>query len=307
MRDHSMFDFLVGDVPTKVVDLELAKEFAKQAASAYLGQLSTPLNTTISKIASIEKLNPDQVYIVCQEANKIVNNEMFKTAEDNYTDFELADAASILNDLDGSEKTASANLDEDYNLDPHETNVSFNDFSFSKTAGHAGLADNSRRDRQSAIEKLAMAKQRLEDDIIQYNSELKDLENKFVKVARNQLLPYGLKQRRGAFPYIAHFCKEAGLSNSRTDQLMSYLDAVMVQQGLIEKTADLKADPSLISDKLNARVVNGTHPLYLIVKTIKEKDDEKKLFQDRGNIIKEKMEPFESEGAILGTKEIRAL
>lgn len=306
MRDHSMFDFLVGDAPTKTVDLELAKEFAKQAASAYLGQATVPLNDTISKIASIEKLNPDQISIVCQEANKLVNTQLFKTAENKYTDFELADASRILGQLEGVEKNASIEIDRDYELSPKEETY-FNDFSITKTAGHAGISDNSKRIKQASIEKLAAEKQRFEDDVYQYNTDVQVLENQFVKIARNQLLPYGLKERRNSFPYITRFCKEAGLDMERTKQLMGYLDKVMVRQGLLEKSADIKADPDLISDKLNARVVNGTHPLYIVIKTIKEKDDEKKLFQDRGNIIKEKMDTYEADGAMLGKKSVKEL
>ena len=308
MRDHSMFDFLVGDTSVKTVDLELVKEFAKQAASAHLGQNKDSLNNTITKIASIEKLNPDQVYLVCQEANKIVNTELFKTASDKYTDFELADAAKILLTLEGSEKTASAiDIDQDYNLAPGEVKAYCTDFSFSKTAGHAGLNDNSRREQRSQIEKIAAEKQRLEDDVLCHRSAVELLENKFIKIARNQLLPYGLKERRGAFPYITHFCKEAGLSESRTQKLMGFLDKVMVQQGLLEKSADIKADPDLISNKLNTRIVNGTHPLYVVVKTIKDKDEEEKLYEDRGNVIREKMDIHKANGAILGTKAIREL
>ncbi len=309
MRDHSMFDFLVGDASAKTVDLELAKEFAKQAASAFLGTSPTSLNDTITKIASVEQLNPDQVQIVCHEANKLVNTELFKTAENKYTDFELADAAIIIGSLEGSEKTASVqHFDNDYDLAPDEQK-SFADFSLTKTAsgGHAGLADDSKRVSRGKLEKLAFKKQRLEDDIILYNSEVQGLENRFVKIARTQLIPYGLKERRGAFPYITQFCKQAGLSAGRTQELMGLLNTVMERQGLVEKTADMKADANLISDKLNARVVNGTHPLYIVVKTIKDKDDEKKLYQERGNIIKEQMDTYKADGALLGTKEVKAL
>lgn len=308
MRDNSMFDFLVGDVPTKTVDLELAKEFAKQAMSAFMGQTPTPLNNTISKIASIEQLNPDQISLVCQEANKMVNTEMFKVAEDKYTNFELADASVIIGGLDGTEKVASAAVsDSDFELAPGEVEAYFNDFTITKTAGHAGLVDDSKRQNRIQFEKLAVEKQNLDDDMYAYRSAVELLENKFVKIARNQLLPYGLKERRGAFPYIAQFCKQAGLTQDRTHGLMTFLDTVMVRQGLLEKTADMKVDSELISDKLNARIVNGNHPLFIVVKTIADKDSEKKLYQDRGNIIKEKMDSYGANGSILGKKSIKAL
>jgi len=238
-----------------------------------------------------------------------VNTELFKTAENKYTVFELADAAKILGKLEGSEKTASdASIDQDYNSVPGEEKAYFNDFSMTKTAGsHNGLSDNSKRLKNAKLEKFAMTKQRLEDDLIKYRSDVENLENQFVKIARNQLLPYGLKERRDFFPYIAKFCKEAGLHKERIQTLMGYLDKVMVRQGLLEKSADLKADPDLISNNLDARIVNGTHPLYITVKTIKDKDDEKKLYKDRKNLIQEQMDCYNADGAILGYKDIKDL
>jgi len=310
MYDHSMFNFLAEDSSTKKMDLELAKEFAKQAMSAFLGQSKAPLNDTITKIANAENLNSDQVLIVCQESNKMVNTSLFKTAENKYTNFELADASVILSNINGSEKTASANsqnYDQDYNLAPQETEDHFKGFSIIKTAGHAGLNDNSKAINAGRMEKLAHVLKMEEDAIIMSSSSIEASENQFVKIARNQLLPYSLKERRDLFPYITHFCKEAGLQENHTQKLMGYLDKVMVGQGLLEKSADIKADASLISDKLNVRIVNGNHPLHIIVKTIVEKDKKKKLHEENHNIIKDSLADYSADGAILGYKKVKEL
>lgn len=293
MRDHSMFGFLVGEAPTKTTDLELINEFAKQAASAYLGATQTPLNESISKIASVERLGPDQVSLVCQEANKIVNAQLFKTSSSKYVRFDLADAAAILDQ--GEEKTASVN---DYAFAPREKG----DFTFSKTAGHDGIQIPERFKVQAKMEKLAFDQVRTKEALIVINSEIQRGEREFVKVARNMLLPFPIHERRACFSDIACFCKQAGLDSDQTNRLMGLLNHVMVQQGLLEKSADVKADPDLISDNLNARIVNGTHPLYIIVKTLPEKCEKRKLYEERYNMIQEQLQDWrnDGQGAIVG-------
>jgi hypothetical protein len=290
-----MFSFLVEEAPTTHVDLDLIQDFAKQAASAYLGHGQIPLNQTISKIASVEKLNPDQVGLVCQEANKLVHTQLFKTAEDKYTEFELAKPEEIVSSLEGAEKTASISVD-DYAIRPNEN---FNEFSITKTAGHNGLYIPESVKKKATLEKLAFEQQQIEDAYIQKNTELKELERKFVKIARDELTPYRIDERRKHFSALASFCKSAGVSEDTTKRLMGLLDTVMVRQGLLEKTADVKADPELISDNLDARIINGNHPLYIVVKTIPEVEDKKKLYQERYNWIQEQVQGYNADGAIL--------
>lgn len=87
---------------------------------------------------------------------------------------------------------------------------------------------------------------------------------------------------------------------------MKLLDTVMVRQGLLEKSADMKADPELISDDLNARVVNGNHPLLITVKTISESDSRKEKLQDKHNLIQTHLADYDANGAVLG-RSVKAL
>lgn len=309
MRDISMFGYLATGSPVKSVDLQLVQEFAKQAASAFLGETNAPLNDTITKIAASEKLGQDQIELICQEANKLVNTSLFNSSVNKYTQFELADSSVILG---GTEKVAHAealheNLANDYRFSPKEDKAYFTGFTLTKTAGHDGMKVPKKFAVRAGREKVAQMAERLKDDIITYDFLRRGLEKQFVKTARNYLLPYGLKARRDLFPYISKFCKEAGLSTTSTSNLMSLLNNVMVGQGFIEKAADIKADPELISDNLDARIVNGTHPLYIIVKTIKDADDNKKLFSDRYNIIKDSMADYNADGAMLGLEQVKEL
>lgn len=307
MNDHSMFSFLLGEAPTKSVDIELIGELAKEASSAYLGPNQTPLNHSVVKIAKSEGLSPEQISMVCQETNKAVHQQLFKTAEDKYIDFDLADPTKIVAQMEGTEKVASSGFhgfsdpSSDYKLAPGEEKANLADFSVCKTAscGHDGTRDNTKREKKAVIEKLAHKNTLNNEAFIIKEAQIESLEKQFLKLARNQILSVTLNDRRDQFPYITQFCKVAGMNNARTDELMTLLDTVMVRQGVLEKSADIKADASLISNNLNARVINGTHPLEIVVKTIVKRDGEKKLIQDRHNLIKTEIDSYKADGAVL--------
>lgn len=303
MNKMAMFNFLVEEAPKKVVDLDLVNDWAKEAAAAFLGSDKAPLNHTIQKIAQVEQLTPEMINLLCQETNKTVHGRLFKTAEDKYVNFELANASGIVGDMD---KTASVksdqeqNLDQDYGLAPDEKFS--HDFAFSKTAGHVGYEPSQKHKNTAALEKLAFNKKLIEDDHFVTCSQIKSLEKAFVKTARNQIMVHPLTDREGQLPYVAKFCKEAGLDTKSSENLMHLLGTVMIRQGLLEKTADLKVGPELISDNLNARIVNGNHPLFITVKTLVDKNRRKEALENEHNIIKTKIDCWKGEGAILGQK-----
>jgi hypothetical protein len=81
---------------------------------------------------------------------------------------------------------------------------------------------------------------------------------------------------------------------------MGLLTYVMKGQGLIEKTAEIKVDEKYISDKLNARVVNGTHPLYITIKTLVDKHQRREALENNHNLIKTRLDDYRANGAVLG-------
>ena len=112
-----------------------------------------------------------------------------------------------------------------------------------------------------------------------------------------------MQDRVTQLPYIAAFCKQAGMGDERISQLMGYLGKVLIKEGMIEKTADVKADPELISSDLNARVINGTHPLEIVVQTIVDKDNEAERLRGRtDNPIKTRLDVYKATGAVLDQK-----
>lgn len=305
MSDHSMFSFLAGEAPKKTIDLEVINEYAKEAAAGFLGKEQIPLTHSVEKIAKTENLTPEQIEIVCQEANKAVHSQMFKTAENKYVTFDLADASVIVSTLEESlQKTAalSQNIDEDYAFAPQEKESFLNDFTLTKTAGHDGLKFPESFTKRAAMEKAAGSLQRVSDELLILGGQIQSLEQEFVKLARNELLPYPINERRDKFPYLAQFCKEAGLEKDRYVGLLTLLDVVMTKQGLLEKSADLKAEPELISDDLNARVVNGTHALYIINKSLVDKEKRKEALEDKHNVIKTSIDDHNANGTIMGQK-----
>ena len=303
-----MFRYLLNDAPKNRTDLELLGEFAKHAASAYMGCDRVPLNDSIIKIAQVNNLPPSQVAILCQEANKEVHSSMFDRSADKYTNFDLANPNIVLEGL-GSVKTASAPIsDSDYYASPTER-VAFPDFERVGRSGHDGLRDNSKFVKQASIEKIAQEARNLFKDKILLEDHIEYLEKQFVKTARDHLTQYRIDERRGQYPYLTKFTKMAGLSDYDTRHLMDLLDHVMVRQGLIEKTADIKADASLVDWDMDARVTNGSHPLEMVIKTIVDKKNKHKLIEDRQNIIKDNLDNsgYDADGSILGTKRVRYL
>jgi hypothetical protein len=327
MRDHGMFNFLrEGSGKNASGDLEVLKEFAKEAAQGFLGKERLPLNHTIQKTAQVENLTPDHIAIICREANKAVHEQMFKTAENKYVDFELAEPEVIVSNLelklsktasinkeapeqlfyDAVEKVASksvAGFGDEFDFAPGEKSSIDSDFSFTKQAGHDGL-----KTPQSHLDKVAQMKkeaqlQEINSQYIVNQAQIEGAEKRFIKEARNLLMPYGLGERADKYAYIAAFCKEAGLDRNYFNKLSSDLEAVMKAQGLLEKNASLKADEKYISDDLDARVINGDHAMVIHIKTLVDKNKRKELLKNKYNWIQTEFDECENgDGAILGQK-----
>lgn len=310
MRDHTMFGFL-GQGSTKVASLDILKEYAKHAAHSFMGKDQVPLSHTIQKTASVENLTPEEISIVCQEANKGVHAQLFKSAEDKYIDFEIADPSVIVSNIEKSiQKTASADSYDsafdfafgktaskesgisEFDISPDEAKTAFGDFQVTGTNGHDGL-----KVPQYHIDKVAALRDQgeLDDivgDIIIIESQIEGIKSHFVKTARNQLLSYNLHERAAKFPGIAQFCKEAGMKEKGINELMDLTAHVMHKQGLLEKTADLKAGADLISNDLDAKVINGTHPLFITIQTLADKETRREALMDRHNLIKTRLDEY---------------
>ena len=330
MRDHGMFDFLMkGSESKSGTNLDVLKEFAKEASHAFMGSTKTPLNHTIQKTAKVESLTPDEISIVCTEANKTAHAEMFKTASNKYVDFEIADADVIVSTLEEklsktasvrgvhgaevfmneweTEKTASGSLDSDFNYAPSEVKKIAPDFDMVRQAGHDGLrTPQTHIDKVAAMKKVAEASA-IKDEIIVLDNQIESAERNFVKEARNLLLEYPFNERPDKFAYIAKFCSVAGMPEASFNKMASLTEHVMKKQGLMEKFASLKADGQYISDDLDARVINGDHSMIVHIKTLADKEVRREHLKNKHNLIKTEMDEYATRdgsvnGAILGQK-----
>lgn len=306
MHDTSMFNFLFGNNnPKSKSDLDYLNELSKQATYAYFGKEQVPLHLSITKTAKLEKLTPEQIEIVCQGANKQVHAQMFKTASNKYTTFDLADSKKIVEELEGTSKTANYkggmdaenSFDTDYNLKPYEKVASVSsDFSI---CGLVTKTDNSPRveaiKKAAFSEKVKLAQSKVADQIIATNNKIKTADLSFVKIARNMLLPYRIDARPNEMKKIAYVCIREGLGKEKTAKLLNSTKLVMEKQGLLEKRADLKVDESLISSALESsgvKVINGNHPLIITIKTIVDEGARKRDLESKYNQIQTEVQNY---------------
>lgn len=312
MTDLSMFNYLTRDVPKSVVDLDLIHEYAKTAANSFLGPSNIPLNDSIEKIAHSSSLSPDHVNLVCQEANKEVHAALFDRSENKYTVFDLANSAQILDDMGGGQvKTASSDIfTNDYGMSPSEQNGNA-DFQVFGTSGHSGLNDSIQMVKRATVEKIAVELDRALKDRVLLEDQMHYLDKTFIKEARNHLTQVPLDCRRDLYPELYHFNKMAGLGTYDNKRLMTMLDYVMVNQGLMEKSAGSEVADEYIDYDMDARIINGNHPMEAVIKTIVDNRDKQNVLTDRVNLIQDTVAPdtFDGRngGAVLGYKRVRNL
>lgn len=269
---------------------ETLNTFAKLAADEYLGKNQTPLNATLKKIASQEFLTPFQVEYVAAEANKAVWARLFSLDKTASYDFPLADAKSVLKDLQVKQSGPTLQqTDLDYLSPPTSSKVA--SFDPMKALGvveenmtkSAAARKEIKRQLQSRFEKMAAAKEEIERLIMVTATQIENLELSFVKEARALILEQPFSERGAAMDKVAEFLGSFDrLEESRS--LIHKLGHVLKRQGLI-KESDLKAPDAYISDKLPARVVNGRHSLYITIKTLHDHYDTRSSLSNRYEIV----------------------
>lgn len=264
--------------------------FAKLAADEYLGKNQSSLNETLTKIATQEHLSPHQIEFVAAEANKAVWAKLFAMDKTASYDFPLADSKKIIQGL--QQTTAPAQVsgaDLDYLSPPTSTKSESFDLLAAMGIQKQAL-DNSatarreiKRELQSRFEKMAMAKEEIERKIMVNETVISNLELEFVKTARTMVLEKPFEERGQAMEKIAEFVGSCG-SRDHGRELMKKLAHVLKRQGLM-KEADLKAPEQYISDKLPARVINGNHSLYITIKTLYDRYDDRGPLSQKYEIV----------------------
>ena len=252
--------------------------FAKIAADEYLGKGKRPLNDTLKKIATQEHLTPHQIEFVAAETNKSVWSKLFALDKTASYDFPLADAKEIIAALQTTQSPETLkSADLDYLSPPSSTKVAafdpFEALGIQEDAlvKSAAARKEIKRQLQTRFEKLSAAREELDRLMTVSKTKAEDLELAFVKSARSMVMEVPFEERKNALEKVAEFLRGSG-NPAYGRHLMKKLSHVLVRQGLV-KEGDLKAPEQYISDKLPARVINGTHSLYITLKTLYDKYD----------------------------------
>lgn len=253
---------------------EVLNSFAKLASDAFLGKNKTPLNESLKKTAKSEALEPHQIEYIASQANHNVWSSLFGIEKKASYDFPLADASEVIESLQVKAAPVIKEASLDYLTPPTR-------YAYEKVATGVVCDDSVdtakakkravKKELEKRLEKAALAKEKLGDEMIKTQSEIQSKETELVNSFRTMILETPFFERGQAMDKIAHFINssidgEASVGMS----IMKKLAADIKKRGLI-KEADLKAPAEYISEKLPARIVNGRHALYITIQTIKDK------------------------------------
>jgi len=295
-----MFSLDSRDFSEGQFSMDTVKEWAGEIANSYFNAAVEPTHT-LKKIAQSEELSPHQVFVVASEANKLIHNNKYASADEKYfaAEFPLADAQLIVKELqlDGGETKVAAEFPRpkivDNNPDPYEM-WGVKPEAFDKTASIRG-------DLKVASVKTELLQQKLQDKVIIIEHQKIAAEKAFIKTARQSMLDEpGSANRMKILGYLDHFVKSAELPAGK--RLLAKLAHVLKREGKLEpthaktameyfmsKTADEKAPDELISETLPAKIVNGKHPLYVTLKTVCDREADLLRFQRESVIVDDKL------------------
>lgn len=284
------------------------REWAGAITNSYLHSGVDP-TTSLTKIAQDEELTPDQIKLLATETNKLVHQHKYASAGEKYhaADFPLCDAQKVINSLqvDGGTQKIAVELPDpvckDQMPDPYAM-FGVEPEMIDKTASvKSGL--------KALSEKTALLKQKSEDAVFLAKHAAANAERAFIKEARQVVLcGSNPAERLHLLGQVYTMTKSASLEQTAKPALAK-LAHVLVREGLVEKRdgngaveffldkiADQKAPEALISGFLNARVVNGQHPLYITLKTFHDSKsaldlsvDRHQVIDDRNQVVRQKI------------------
>jgi hypothetical protein len=291
--------------------MENFKEWANQIANDFASSGITPTES-LKKLASVNDLSPDQVKLLATETNKFIHQQKYASADDKYhaANFPLADAKEAIANLqsDGGEAKVAADWKEPvvskpmpdmfrmFGVDPSDCD---DPTEILKTASVKG-------ESRQMEEKLAMLKQKLGDNVVVGEHAKHASERRFIKTARQFILQTANSndERLKCLGMIDHFAKQGGLKKIASIPLAK-TTLLLAKEGLLEpgsakvaaeyfmsKSADEKAPQDLISPHLEARVINGKHPLYIALKTHQDNSAALNLNQERYQLVDDRLKIF---------------
>lgn len=282
------------------------REWAGEIANSYF-KGGVPPTVTLAKIASLEELTPHYVEILAAEANKEIHKHKYAAAQDKYfaADFPLADAKRALAQLqaDGGSTKVAAYLPEPEVKAPEMDMYK----AFGIKAPEMDKTAEVKKELKIAAVRGELLEQKTGDRVTLAKFAAESAEAKFIKAARQEVLKgESPSERLQILCTLDDFVKSAGIPEGRAP--LAKLAYILGKEGLISpkqskiacdyfvKEADCKAPEELISNWLPAKIVNGDHPLYISLKTFRDKkqdlldaSSDYKIVQDKFNVVRQKV------------------
>jgi len=276
----SFFD--LGSMKAPQVTLDKVRDWASEIASGYL-TLGTAPTQALIKIARSEDLAPHQVENLAGETNKKIHQLKFASAEDKYlaADFPLADAKLAIAALQASGEVKLAGLVPDpvfdndvsgydlFGIAPPEVNLTEKTASLKTEMRQAGRRADTLREK--IAEEACLAKFAADD-----------AELAFIKEARQMVLQNTQNQdgRMNMLGDLGAFVATADMADIGRPMLakLAYVlgregyllpSQVKVATDFFMSKEAMPVPDELISPFLKCKVVNGSHPLYVTLKTVK--------------------------------------
>lgn len=274
-----------GSFKERRLDMSYFNEWSGEIANSYFNGGVTPTET-LSKIAQSEDLTPHQIELLAAEANKEIHKHKYAAAEDKYfaADFPLADAKQVISQLqaDGGKMKVAVELPEPQFKTPATELDIFKAFGVEPE-----VLDKTASVKQSlkfAAEGGEVLAQKYQDKVEMAKMALAAAEMNFIKMARQMVVQHDNQEDRlKMMGKIAQFVASSGIVEGfKPLAKMAY---TLGKEGLIPmkkaegafslftKQADVTAPEELISKWLPAQIINGEHPLYITLKTVRDHHD----------------------------------
>lgn len=282
------------------VSMETFREWAGSVANQYLTGQGTP-TSGVAKIAQMEDLTPSQIELLSAETNKLIHTQKHASAKaDKYfaADFPHADARAVISQLQATDHVKVAAVAPDPSFgDGYQDEFAM----FGIDRPTIDKTASVKRELKVAAEKVAMVDAKSQDRVILAKYAAESSETKFIKTARQVVLSGSNSvERMSILGTIDHLVKTAKMEFAKT--ALAKLAYVLGKEGLLypqhadgafnyfmSKEADVKAPEELISGWMQARVINGSHPLYITLKTFRDCEQSLRECTDRHSIIADKL------------------
>jgi hypothetical protein len=294
---HSFHNF-----GTPTLTMEIIKGWASDACSKHVADGADP-TAMLTKLASDNSLTPHQIEVVAGEINRAIHTVKYAAETDKYNaaGFPLADAKVVVQSLQAGGETKVASAGYAF-VDPIVDNGMDYHSAFGIQVEAMDKTAATKCATKAMYEKVASEARQQSDKVFMAEQEKFASEAAYIKTARQYILEgFNPQERFVKLCEVEHSAHCANMLASAGKPLAKVAHSLGAEgfllpkqaEGAIEhflnKTADEKAPEELISPFLQARVVNGNHPLIITLKTYANACEREQQERGRDNLIKDKL------------------